>query len=173
MENMGICNNKEVRLKNSKGELLWTVSSGKPFIFQGEKIALVGVQNVTSYRNNIPEINTLLKDEHINLFHSGKLTVDFERQRIFLDNQEIWLTPTEYKLITFLAKNADMVVESDKILRNVWGDGYIGAENLLQKYISRLRYKIGDDTECPQYIITYSGQGYLLAMNNSPIKNTI
>lgn len=95
-------------------------------------------------------------------FHSGDLTVDFAANRVTLVGNEIQLTATEYRLLSFLARNAGRVLTADAILTNVWGEGYYGDIHLLQVTIANLRNKIGDNARNPSHIITRSGIGYMM-----------
>ncbi|MFC1962020.1 response regulator transcription factor [Chloroflexota bacterium] len=87
----------------------------------------------------------------------------FTAQRVYLNGVEINLTATEYRLLACLARNAGRVVTSDGILRHVWGENYLGENHLLQVNINRLRRKMAEDAQNPEYIITRHGIGYLMA----------
>lgn len=95
-------------------------------------------------------------------FYSDNLVVDFARHRVTLGGQEVNLTATEYRLLSYLARNAGRVVTPDQILGQVWGKEYIGAMHLLQVNIARLRQKLGDDARNPRYILTRPGIGYTM-----------
>jgi len=95
-------------------------------------------------------------------FHSDDLVVDFARHRVTLSGQEVNLTATEYRLLSYLARNADRVVTPDQILGQVWGEEYVGESHLLQVNIARLRQKLNDDTKNPRYILTRPGIGYMM-----------
>ena len=90
------------------------------------------------------------------------LTIDFARHRVSLRGQEVSLTATEYKLLSYLAHNADRVVTPDQILEAVWGEEYGGETHLLQVNMARLRQKLGDDARSSRYILTRPGIGYTL-----------
>jgi len=93
-------------------------------------------------------------------FHLHDLLIDFARHKVTLGNQEVNLTATEYRLLSYLARNADRVVTPDQILEKVWGEDYLGETRLLQVNMVRLRRKLGDDAKNPKYIMTRSGIGY-------------
>jgi DNA-binding response OmpR family regulator len=76
---------------------------------------------------------------------------------------EIELTPTEYRILTYLAQNSGHVVTQDLLLEHVWGAEYVGEGHMLQVNINRLRRKIELDPLHPRYILTKVGIGYLLA----------
>jgi len=79
-----------------------------------------------------------------------------------LGGEEINLTATEYRLLSYLARNADRVVTPDQILGAVWGEEYLGGAHLVQVNMTRLRQKLGDNARSPKYILTLPGVGYKL-----------
>lgn len=95
-------------------------------------------------------------------FQSGMLTVDFAARRVTMAGTEIRLTATEYRILSYLAHNAGMILTPAEILNKVWGSEYTGENHILQVNIARLRKRIGDETENPKYILTKPGMGYLL-----------
>lgn len=99
-------------------------------------------------------------------FQSGALTVDFAARRVTMTEKEIKLTGTEYRILSYLAHSAGMIRTPAEILNKVWGSEYIGENHILQVNIARLRKKIGDDTENPQYLLTKPGMGYVLVKHN-------
>ncbi|HKT38362.1 MAG TPA: response regulator transcription factor, partial [Ktedonobacterales bacterium] len=98
----------------------------------------------------------------------GGLTIDFAQHRVTVDEQEIELTPIEYRLLAYLAQNAGRVVTQDLLLEHVWGEEYIGESHLLQVNMNRLRRKIETDPAHPRYIITKMGVGYYLPAQPTP-----
>jgi len=96
------------------------------------------------------------------VFHSGDLVIDFARHRVTLGNQELNLTATEYRILSYLARNADRIVTPDQILQKVWDKEYIGETHVLQVNIARLRQKLRDNPRNPKYILTRSGIGYIM-----------
>jgi DNA-binding response OmpR family regulator len=96
------------------------------------------------------------------VFRCSALVVDFGSRRVMMDNKELKLTSTEYKMLSYIALNAGRVVTPDQLLSKVWGEEYVGAAHLLQVNIARLRKKMGDDAKNPAYIQTRSGIGYIM-----------
>lgn len=96
------------------------------------------------------------------VFHSGDLVMDFARQKVSIGGQEINLTATQYRLLTYLAHNVGRVLTPDQILEEVWGEPYLGEAHLLQVNIGRLRQRLGDDARNPRYIATRQGIGYTM-----------
>jgi DNA-binding response OmpR family regulator len=95
-------------------------------------------------------------------FTAGNLVVDYTRCQVFVNEQEVHLTPTEYKLLCELTYLAGRVVPAHVILENVWGADRNEDDQLLQRIIHRLRHKIEPDPTKPRYIITRPEAGYML-----------
>jgi DNA-binding response OmpR family regulator len=93
----------------------------------------------------------------------GELEVDYVQHLVTMRGHEVALTPTEYRILAYLAQNAGRVVTQDLLLEHVWGPEYSGESHMLQVNINRLRRKIEDDHTHPRYILTKVGVGYLLA----------
>nr|BBH92356.1 DNA-binding response regulator [Thermogemmatispora argillosa] len=92
----------------------------------------------------------------------GDLTIDDTRHLVMRAGREIALTPTEYRLLVYLAQHAGRVVTQDLLLERVWGAEYVGESHMLQVNINRLRRKLEDDPAHPRYIRTKVGVGYML-----------
>ncbi len=93
-------------------------------------------------------------------FTSGKLTVDFGSNEVFLDKKPVKLTSTERKLLHYLIRNEGRILSHESLLSKIWGDNYIDARDLLRVHIQHLRQKLGDNTESPTIIVTEHGMGY-------------
>jgi two-component system KDP operon response regulator KdpE len=93
-------------------------------------------------------------------FRSGELEVDFARQEVRLRGERVDLTPTEYKLLYHLVRNAGHVLQHGTLLAKVWGREYMDETDYVRVYIRRLRDKLGDDPEHPRYIQTERRLGY-------------
>ncbi|HEX5466580.1 MAG TPA: response regulator transcription factor [Candidatus Limnocylindrales bacterium] len=93
-------------------------------------------------------------------FRSGELEVDFARQEARLRGVRLDLTPTEYRLLYHLVRNAGHVLQHGTLLAKVWGREYVDEVDYIRVYIRRLRDKLGDDPDAPRYIRTERGLGY-------------
>ena len=93
----------------------------------------------------------------------GPLTIDFGQRQVMLSEQKVVLTPTEYRLLAFLARHSGRIVLQDTLLEQVWGNEYVGEHHLLQVNINRLRHKLEADPAHPRYLLTEPGIGYMLA----------
>ena len=94
---------------------------------------------------------------------TGELTIDFSQHLVRLSGKEIALTPTEYRLLAYLAQNVGRIVTQELLLEHVWGPEYLGEGHMLQVNINRLRRKLEDDPSHPRYLLTKVGVGYSLA----------
>lgn len=97
------------------------------------------------------------------LFRFKDLVIDYASNRVSIQDQELILTSTEYRLLSYISQNAGRVVTPDQLLNKVWGEEYLGAPHLLQVNIARLRKKLGDDARNPTYILTRPGIGYIMS----------
>jgi DNA-binding response OmpR family regulator len=97
------------------------------------------------------------------IFQAGDLLVYFAQQRVFARGQEVNLTPTEYRLLRELVRQAGRVLVPEYLLEKVWGIGYEGENHLLWQAVHRLRRKIERDPRNPQYVQTRPGIGYVFA----------
>ena len=100
-------------------------------------------------------------------FKSGELEVDFAKQEARLDGTRLELTPTEYKLLYHLVRNAGHILEHGTLLAKVWGREYVDEVDYIRVYIRRLRDKLGDDPDQPRYIRTERGLGYRFLADGS------
>jgi len=92
----------------------------------------------------------------------GDLEVDLGQNRVILEGQDITLTKTEFKILSYLLVNAGRVITANQILSRVWGEDYIGDNHLVQVFIARLRKRLKDTSKEAKYIETRSGIGYLV-----------
>ncbi len=89
------------------------------------------------------------------------LTLDLEKKQVWKHGEEILLTPKEFSLLEFLAKNKGRTLTKENILDAVWDkDGLYVGENTISVTINRLRKKIETDCADPVYIKNVFGIGY-------------
>lgn len=112
------------------------------------------------------KINAILKrsvEIEKDIFIYNNLKIDFESKKVFVKNEEVNLTFTEYKLLELLSKNKGRAVTKEIILEKIWdSNGNYVDENTISVNIRRLRKKIEEDSKDPQYIITLFGIGYIM-----------
>jgi len=96
------------------------------------------------------------------MYSLGNIKVDFERRLVFRGEEEVHLTPIEYKLLSVLLKHRGKVVTHRQLLKEVWGPSYVEQNPYLRIFILNLRRKLEDDPTRPQYLLTEPGVGYRL-----------
>lgn len=94
------------------------------------------------------------------VFINGDLKIDYAAGCIYMKEQELHLTPIEYKLLCLLAKNVGKVLTHTYITREVWGSAWENEVASLRVFMATLRKKIEPDTSNPKYIQTHVGVGY-------------
>ncbi|HEY7517825.1 MAG TPA: response regulator [Methylomirabilota bacterium] len=97
------------------------------------------------------------------VFTTGDLRVDLGRRHVFVRDQEVKLTPTEYRLLTTLVRHAGRVLTHRQLLKEVWGPNQTEEAHYLRVYMAQLRRKIEVDPAQPRYLLTEPGVGYRLA----------
>lgn len=95
-------------------------------------------------------------------FESDGLRIDFESRLVFVDGEEVRLTPIEYRLLALLARHAGKVVTHRAILEEVWGPAYEDSTHTLRVHMGAIRQKIEPDASHPRFIRTETGVGYRL-----------
>jgi two-component system, OmpR family, KDP operon response regulator KdpE len=90
----------------------------------------------------------------------GGLEIDFAAHRVCCHGRYVKLTPTEFALLSVLARSRGLVMTSGALLAEVWGPAHPGDAPLLRAHIANLRHKIEDDAPHWRYIKTEPGVGY-------------
>ncbi|RDY29431.1 DNA-binding response regulator [Romboutsia weinsteinii] len=102
-----------------------------------------------------------VNEENKKILKFGNISIHTLEARIFKNNEEIYLTSVEYKLLLILAQNKNIVLSRAQILEKLWDVSYdFVNDNTLTVYIKRLREKIEDNPSTPKQIITVRGLGY-------------
>jgi two-component system, OmpR family, KDP operon response regulator KdpE len=96
------------------------------------------------------------------IFTVGDLRVDLARRQVYIAEQQVHLTPIEYKLLTTLVRYAGRVVTHRQLLQEGWGPGHTEARHYLRVYMGQLRHKLEADPARPRYLVTEPGVGYRL-----------
>jgi DNA-binding response OmpR family regulator len=96
------------------------------------------------------------------VFKAGPIEIDFAQHRVTVDGEPVKLTPTEYRLLAYMASNANRVLLHRELLRAVWGPEYGEETEYLRVYMRYLRQKLEPDPSNPHYLLTQPGAGYML-----------
>jgi DNA-binding response OmpR family regulator len=99
----------------------------------------------------------------------GPLCIDPLHNTVSIRGKTIQLTPTEGKMLTLLAANANAVCTARQIVVHVWGYGDTGDSVLIKTHIYHLRQKIEPDPTNPLYILTVPGVGYTLVRRSEQV----
>ncbi|MDR0324985.1 MAG: response regulator transcription factor [Oscillospiraceae bacterium] len=94
------------------------------------------------------------------VYQSGGLELDDESKAVAVDGEAVRLTPVEYKILSFLLKNAGRVYSIAQIYENVWDEPAFSPENTVAVHIRRIREKIEIDPKNPKYLKVVWGIGY-------------
>ena len=94
------------------------------------------------------------------VFVNGNLKIDYAAGCAFLGEEELHLTPIEYKLLCLLSHNVGKVLTHTYITQNIWGTSFDSDVASLRVFMATLRKKLEKDANGPQYIQTYIGIGY-------------
>lgn len=125
----------------------------KPFSVE----ELLARLRVTQRRLSALQIGSVNTDA---IFTNGKLKVDYAAGCAFLDDQELHLTPSEYKLLCLLCKNVGKVLTHTFITQQIWGRSWDNDVASLCVFMATLRKKLEKEPGSPQYIQTHIGVGY-------------
>lgn len=94
------------------------------------------------------------------IIYINGLTLDKNKHKCLLYDNEIELTPIEFDILLYLASKRGMVVSSEELFENVWKEKYFDSNNTVMVHIRRIREKLNEDTKKPKFIKTVWGVGY-------------
>lgn len=98
------------------------------------------------------------------VFHTGELTVDYNKHQVFVRGENVHLTQNEFRIVALLATYAGRVLTYDFILNELWGPATKGGNNrVLRVHMANIRRKIEASPAEPKYIFTEVGVGYRMA----------
>jgi two-component system, OmpR family, KDP operon response regulator KdpE len=100
-------------------------------------------------------------------FRLGRWQIDIAK-RLVVDEagESLHLTPLEYRIMEILSKHAGMVVTHRQLLTEAWGPASVEHTHYLRGYIKQLRGKLEDDPARPRYLVTETGVGYRLVIED-------
>lgn len=140
--------------RNSEHDKISSLDAGaddyleKPF-GAGELLARVRAQLRRQQRsNNDPAI------------HFADVCIDPVRRLVEKNGEPVHLTPTEYRILTFLASQPDRVVTHQQLLKAVWGPGHTEDMHYIRVHMANLRKKVEKNASMPKHLVTEAGIGY-------------
>ena len=93
------------------------------------------------------------------------LEIDIPGREVYVDGKKISMTPKEYDLLFYLAKNNNIALSRDKLLEEVWGYDFFGDDRTVDTHIKMLRGSLGEKYR--KYIVTLRGMGYKFEASES------
>ena len=124
----------------------------KPFSVEELLVRLRVTQRRLNYQSQVAASESM--------FTNGKLKIDYAAGCAYLDDEEMHLTPTEYKLLCVLSQNVGKVLTHKFIAGKIWGSSWETDIGSLRVFMTTLRKKIEKLPDSPQYIQTHIGVGY-------------
>ena len=90
----------------------------------------------------------------------GALRINVDSREVDLGGAPIMLTRTEFDVLAALSSRPGAVLSRRQLLESVWGDTWVGSDNIVDVHVGHLRRKLGDDPALPKYVTTVRGVGY-------------
>lgn len=119
-----------------------------------------------SPRELVARVRALLRRAHIDsepqreVLDFGGLTIDLNGHKVLVNDEEVDLTASEFKLLTTLSRYPGRVYSRMELVEKVLGYDFEGYERTIDSHVKNLRAKIGDDPRNPRWIYTVHGAGY-------------
>jgi DNA-binding response OmpR family regulator len=119
-----------------------------------------------SPRELVARVRALLRRAHVSeepqrdKMSYGNLEIDSASHKVRIDDEEIELTASEFKLLATLARYPGRVYSRMELVEKVLGYDFVGYERTIDSHVKNLRAKLGDDPKDPSYIFTVHGVGY-------------
>ena len=90
----------------------------------------------------------------------GALRINVDGREVHVDGTPIMLTRTEFDVLAALSSRPGMVLSRRQLLELVWGDSWVGNDNIVDVHVGHLRRMLGDNPSLPRYVTTVRGVGY-------------
>lgn len=95
-----------------------------------------------------------------NVIEIGELKINGDTRQVYVQNQEVRLTPKEFDILELLVRNKGIVLSVQKIYEAVWKEEFLKSDNNVMVHITKIRDKIEEDPKRPIYVKTVWGVGY-------------
>lgn len=121
-----------------------------------------------SPKNVVARVEAVLRRYHVQeqsgskvtVLDDGYLTIDFEYRKIMREGEEVYLTPSEYKIFECMVLAPNRVFTREQLIESALGNTFDGFDRSVDSFIKHIRQKIEPDRKTPRYIITVFGVGY-------------
>ena len=95
----------------------------------------------------------------------AQVEIDLAAKQVTRDGVRVHLTPTESRMLEFLARNPGALITRQTLLRDIWGTDQVADTGSLRLYVSQLRKKLEADPSAPRHLLTEQGMGYRLVLD--------
>ena len=90
----------------------------------------------------------------------GSLRISVDSREVYVDDVPVMLTRTEFDVLEALSSRPRAVLTRRQLLESVWGDSWVGNDNIIDVHIGHLRRKLGDNPADARFVTTVRGVGY-------------
>ncbi len=118
------------------------------------------IARVRSQIRRYTSFGSMSQAKESEIYRSGGLWIDNDRKIVMVDEEEVKLTPIDYKILLLLLKNAGKVFSIEEIYETVWNEQAFAADNTVAVHIRRIREKIEISPRDPRYLKVVWGIGY-------------
>lgn len=118
------------------------------------------VARVKSALRRYTSLGSITGDDSANVYKTGSLVINDDTKQVYVDEEEVKLTPIEFNILKLLVSNAGRVYSSDQIYEIIWNEEAYGSDNIVAVHIRHIREKIEIDPKNPRYIKVVWGIGY-------------
>ena len=118
------------------------------------------VARVKSALRRYTSLGSISGEETSNIYKTGSLVINDDTKQVYVDDEEVKLTPIEFNILKLLVSNAGRVFSSDQIYENIWNEEAFGSDNIVAVHIRHIREKVEIDPKNPRYVKVVWGIGY-------------
>ena len=118
------------------------------------------VARVKSALRRYTSLGSISGEDSSNIYTTGSLVINDDTKQVYVDDEEVKLTPIEFNILKLLVSNAGRVFSSDQIYENIWNEEAIGSDNIVAVHIRHIREKVEIDPKNPRFVKVVWGIGY-------------
>lgn len=96
----------------------------------------------------------------------GRIEIDIARRRVLHDGQLVSFTLKEFDILVCLAKRRNEIVTREQLIKEVWGDEFVGETSSVAVFIRKIREKIEDDPSNPRLLKTMRNVGFIFGLDS-------
>lgn len=108
------------------------------------------------------KIYNSIKEKNREEYEKNGLSILIDSRKVFLEEEEIQLTPIEFNILWYLCKNEGRVISSEEVFEKVWKESYLDNNNTVMAHVARIREKMHERPRQPKFIKTVWGVGYII-----------